>query len=81
MQALKSSQESSVLRMEETLVRHEMGRSGSVSDSKVVGALPHIAKGKYGVSETEILKAKMQTSMKLRSSTKAPSRPERLDKC
>jgi hypothetical protein len=60
---------------------HEMGRSGSVSDSEGVGELPHFAKEKDGVSDTEILKPKVRSNMKLRSSTKAPSRPARFAKC
>jgi hypothetical protein len=58
-----------------------MRRSGSVSDSEGVSVLPHFAKEKYGVSDTEILKPKLRTSMKLRSSSQAPSRPERINQC
>jgi hypothetical protein len=55
--------------------------SGSVSDSEGVGVLPHFEKEKDGVSNTEILKPKLRSSMKLRSSSQAPSRPERIDQC
>ncbi|GLT62138.1 hypothetical protein SLA2020_347960 [Shorea laevis] len=65
----------------ENLDRHEMGRSGAVSDSEGVGELPHFAKEKDGASDTEISKQKLKPSMKLRSSTKAPSRPGRFAKC
>jgi hypothetical protein len=65
----------------ENLDRHEMGRSGTVSDSEGVGELPHFAKEKDGASDTEISKQKLKPSMKLRSSTKAPSRPGRFAKC
>jgi len=58
-----------------------MRSSGSISDSEGIGVLPHFAKEKDGVSDTEILKAKLRSSMKLRSSSQAPSRPEQIDQC
>jgi len=58
-----------------------MRSSGSVSDSEGIGVLPHFAKEKDGVSDTEILKPKLRSSMKLRSSSQAPSRPEQIDQC
>jgi len=62
-------------------VKPVMRSSGSVSDSEGIGVLPHFAKEKDGVSDTEILKPKLRSSMKLRSSSQAPSRPERIDQC
>jgi hypothetical protein len=58
-----------------------MRSSGSVSDSEGVGVIPHFAKEKGGVLDTDILKPKMRSSMKLRSSSQAPSRPEQIDQC
>jgi hypothetical protein len=58
-----------------------MRSSGSISDSEGIGVLPHFAKEKDGVSDTEILKPKLRSSMKLRSSSQAPSRPEQIDQC
>jgi len=46
-----------------------MRSSRSVSDSEGIGVLPHFAKEKDGVSDTEILKPKLRSSMKLRSSS------------
>jgi hypothetical protein len=65
----------------EKVAKPVMRSSGSVSDSEGVGVIPHFAKEKDGVSDTEILKPKMPSSMKLRSSSQAPSRPERIDQC
>lgn len=58
-----------------------MRSSRSVSDSEGVGVLPHFVKEKDGVSDTEILKPKMRSSMKLRNSSQAPNRPKRIDQC
>ncbi|GLT54592.1 hypothetical protein SLA2020_277800 [Shorea laevis] len=65
----------------EKVTQPVMESSGTFSDSEGIGDLPHLAKEKDGVSDTEILKPKMRCSMKLRSSSQAPSRPERLDQC
>jgi hypothetical protein len=65
----------------EKVAKPMMRSSGSVSNSEGVGVIPHFAKEKDGVSDTEILKPKMRSSMKLRSSSQAPSRPERIDQC
>jgi len=65
----------------EKVAKPVMRSSGSVSDSEGVGVIPHFVKEKDGVSDTKILKPKMRSSMKLRSSSQAPSRPERIDQC
>jgi hypothetical protein len=40
-----------------------MRSSGSISDSEGIGVLPHFVKEKDGVSDTEILKPKLRSSM------------------
>lgn len=63
------------------IFQQELGESKVVSDSEGALVLPNLAKEKNGISDIEISKQEGRIKMKLHSSTKAPSRPARLDLC